>query len=78
MVEFFRALSTFPFLQHALIAGLLASVASGVVGTFVVTRRITVIAGSLAHSVLGGMGVNRSSMKRRPEMGEYVIVGRST
>jgi zinc transport system permease protein len=40
-----------------LLAGLLASVASGVVGSFVVTRRITVIAGSLAHSVLGGMGV---------------------
>ena len=57
MAEFFRALATYPFLQHALIAGLLASVASGIVGSFVVTRRITVIAGSLAHSVLGGMGV---------------------
>jgi zinc transport system permease protein len=57
MAEFFRALTQFPFLQHALLAGVLASVASGIVGTFVVTRRITVIAGSMAHSVLGGMGV---------------------
>jgi len=57
MGEFFRALTQFPFLQHALLAGVLASVASGIVGTFVVTRRITVIAGSMAHSVLGGMGV---------------------
>jgi zinc transport system permease protein len=57
MAEFFRALVEFPFLQHALLAGVLASVASGIVGTFVVTRRITVIAGSMAHSVLGGMGV---------------------
>lgn len=56
MSEFFRALVQFPFMQHALFAGLLASVASGIVGTFVVTRRITVIAGSMAHSVLGGMG----------------------
>ena len=56
-MEFFTALTEFSFLRHALVAGLLASVASGVVGTFVVTRRITVIAGSLAHSVLGGMGV---------------------
>lgn len=56
MTEFFRAFAQFPFLQHALLAGLLASVASGIVGTFVVTRRITVIAGSMAHSVLGGMG----------------------
>ncbi|HKK72060.1 MAG TPA: metal ABC transporter permease [Candidatus Krumholzibacteria bacterium] len=57
MIEFFRALAEFEFLRHALLAGVLASVASGVVGTYVVTRRITVIAGSLAHSVLGGMGV---------------------
>jgi zinc transport system permease protein len=57
MAEFFQALVRFPFLQHALLAGILASVASGIVGTYVVTRRITVIAGSLAHSVLGGMGV---------------------
>lgn len=57
MIEFFRALTEFEFLRHALLAGVLASVASGIVGTYVVTRRITVIAGSLAHTVLGGMGV---------------------
>jgi zinc transport system permease protein len=57
MTEFFVALARFPFLQHALFAGILASIASGIVGTYVVTRRITVIAGSMAHSVLGGMGV---------------------
>jgi zinc transport system permease protein len=44
------------FLRNALLAGFLASIACGVVGTYVVTRRITLIAGSLAHSVLGGMG----------------------
>jgi zinc transport system permease protein len=57
LIEFFRALTEFEFLRHALLAGVLASVASGIVGTYVVTRRITVIAGSLAHTVLGGMGV---------------------
>lgn len=44
------------FLQMALWAGLLASVASGVIGSFVVIKRISFIAGSIAHSVLGGMG----------------------
>jgi zinc transport system permease protein len=43
-------------MRNAVIAGVLASVACGVVGTYVVTRRITLIAGSLSHSVLGGMG----------------------
>jgi zinc transport system permease protein len=54
--EFFQSLAVHSFLRNALLAGLLASVACGVVGTWVVTRRITVIAGSIAHAVLGGMG----------------------
>ncbi|PKK83784.1 MAG: hypothetical protein CVT49_07005 [candidate division Zixibacteria bacterium HGW-Zixibacteria-1] len=45
------------FLQYALLTGLLASVACGIVGTYVVTRRITYIGGGIAHSILGGMGV---------------------
>ncbi len=44
------------FIQMALWACLLASVASGVIGSFVVIKRISFIAGSIAHSVLGGMG----------------------
>jgi zinc transport system permease protein len=54
--EFFQSLAAHSFLRNALFAGLLASVACGVVGAWVVTRRITVIAGSIAHAVLGGMG----------------------
>lgn len=44
------------FLQMALWAALLASFASGVIGSFVVVKRIAFIAGSISHSVLGGMG----------------------
>jgi len=36
-----------------------ASVACGVVGSYVVARRITYIAGGVAHCVLGGMGAAR-------------------
>lgn len=56
MTEFFSALAEHAFLRQALIAGLLVSVSCGVVGTYVVTRRITYIAGGVAHCVLGGMG----------------------
>lgn len=56
MTEFIDALSEHAFLRRALLAGLLASVACGVVGTFVVTRRITYVAGGIAHCVLGGVG----------------------
>ena len=59
MGEFFQALLQHSFLQHALLAGLLVSLSCGVVGTYVVTRRITYLAGGIAHCVLGGMGVAR-------------------
>lgn len=56
MAEFLDALVQMPFLRYALGAGLLASVAFGIVGTYVVTRRITYIAASIAHCSLGGIG----------------------
>jgi zinc transport system permease protein len=46
-----------PFVFMALLAGLAASVTSGIVGTYVVTKRIVFISGSISHSVLGGMGL---------------------
>ena len=59
MVEFLRALTdpNVPFLRYSFLAGVLASVAFGIVGTYVVARRITYIAGAIAHCVLGGIGV---------------------
>ena len=57
MIEFWSALGEHVFLRMALAAGLVASIASGVIGSFVVTRRITAIAGGLAHAVLGGIGL---------------------
>lgn len=57
MSEFWAALGEYAFLRRALAAGLIASLAGGVVGSFVVSRRITTVAGGLAHAVLGGMGL---------------------
>lgn len=57
MMEFLQAVGAHGFLQHALLAGLLASVGCGVVGTYVVVKRIAFLAGGIAHTVLGGMGI---------------------
>ncbi|BAN68633.1 metal ABC transporter permease [endosymbiont of unidentified scaly snail isolate Monju] len=57
MSEFFQALLHYQFLQYALIAGVLAAIGCGLMGPYVVVRRIGFIAGGIAHSVLGGMGV---------------------
>ncbi|MCZ7586760.1 MAG: metal ABC transporter permease [Deltaproteobacteria bacterium] len=56
MTVFFADLPRHAFLQYALVTGLLVSLACGVIGTYVVTRRISYIAGGISHSVLGGMG----------------------
>ncbi len=57
MMDFIDALTRYGFLQGALIAGLLTSIGCGVMGSYVVVKRIAFIAGSIAHSVLGGMGI---------------------
>jgi zinc transport system permease protein len=54
--EFFAALGRHTFLQQALLAGVIASVACGVIGSYVVVRRITYLAGGVAHCTLGGIG----------------------
>jgi len=59
MGEFLSDLTRYPFLQHALLAGVLASVACGIIGSYVVTKKISYIAGSIAHTVLGGLGAAR-------------------
>jgi len=56
MSDFLSALARHEFMQASLLVGLLASIACGVVGSYVVARRITYIAGGIAHCVLGGMG----------------------
>jgi zinc transport system permease protein len=54
--EFLAALADQSFLRTALLAGLLASIGCGVIGTYVVVKRIAFLAGGISHSVLGGMG----------------------
>lgn len=51
-----NSLLTFPFLVSSLIAGTVSSITSGIIGSYVVVKRIVFISGSIAHSVLGGMG----------------------
>ncbi len=47
----------FAFFQHALIAGVLISVACGIIGSFVVVKKIALISGGISHSAFGGIGL---------------------
>lgn len=57
MFQFLSDLQQFQFLQYAVLTGIMASVACGIVGSYVTVRRTTYIAGAIAHCTLGGMGV---------------------
>jgi len=59
MPNFFQALFEYAFLQNALLVAWLASLACGIVGTYVVVRRISYLAGAIAHCALGGIGFAR-------------------
>lgn len=45
------------FVQHALIAAVLVSIACGVIGALVVVNRLVFMAGGIAHSAYGGVGL---------------------
>ncbi|HHQ69668.1 MAG TPA: metal ABC transporter permease [Halothiobacillaceae bacterium] len=44
------------FVQHALIAAILVSIAAGIVGALVVVNRLVFMAGGIAHTAYGGVG----------------------
>jgi zinc transport system permease protein len=57
MSGFLDALLQHAFLQYALVAGVLASIGCGVMGSYVVVKRVGFLAGGISHAVLGGMGI---------------------
>lgn len=48
---------SYGFMKNALLAGILVSVACGIVGTYVVVKGISFISGSISHTAYGGIGL---------------------
>lgn len=67
MISFLRDMGDNPFLATGLLAGLLASIACGVVGPYVVVRRVVFLAGAIAHIALGGVGASIYLAHRFPQ-----------
>lgn len=53
MIEIFQ----YEFMRNALWAAVLASIACGIIGSLVVTKKITFISGGIAHAAFGGIGL---------------------
>ncbi len=47
----------YTFFQRALLGSLLASIACGIIGTYIVTRRLVFISGGITHASFGGIGL---------------------
>jgi zinc transport system permease protein len=47
----------YEFMRNALMAGLLAAIACGIVGVYVVVKKIVFISGGIAHASFGGIGL---------------------
>lgn len=47
----------YTFFQHALLGSLLASIVCGIIGTYIVSRRLVFISGGLTHASFGGIGM---------------------
>ncbi len=51
------ALLHYPFMQNAFVAGILAAIACGIIGTYVVVKRMVFISGGISHASFGGIGI---------------------
>lgn len=48
---------SYDFIQNAIAAGILASIACGLIGPFVVSKRMVFISDGLSHTSFGGLGI---------------------
>ncbi len=47
----------YEFIQNAIMAGILVSIASGIIGSLIVVNRMVFLAGGIAHTSYGGIGL---------------------
>ena len=52
-----EAVLKYNFLQNAIMAAILASVACGVIGTYIMEKKLVMMSGGIAHTAFGGIGL---------------------
>ncbi len=56
-MEFLRAIFEFDYLLNAVIACILSGITCGIIGTYIVARRMVFLCGGITHASFGGIGV---------------------
>ena len=62
----------YDFMRNALVAGMLVSIACGIIGTYVVINRIVFLSGGIAHAAYGGIGLGYF-FKFNPVLGAIIF-----
>lgn len=57
MIEQLSSLIGYQFFNNALLAAVLASVACGIIGSYIVIKRMVFISGGITHASFGGIGI---------------------
>ncbi len=58
MIEYLTTMLSYDFMRNAILAGVIVSVACGIIGTLVVLNRIVFLSGGIAHAAYGGIGMS--------------------
>ena len=53
MIEFF----SYGFINNAILTALIGSVSCGLIGTYIVSKRLVFITGGITHASFGGLGI---------------------
>ncbi|MCC8088567.1 MAG: metal ABC transporter permease [Rikenellaceae bacterium] len=57
MLDFFNEIFQYKFLSNAVISCILSGIACGLVGSYIVCRRLVFLTGGITHSSFGGIGI---------------------
>ena len=57
MIDFFNDIFNYTFLQNALLAALLSAISCGIMGSYMVVKRMVFLGGGITHSSFGGVGI---------------------
>jgi len=57
MIDTIRELFSYGFFRNAMLAAVMSSVACGIIGSYIVSRRMVFISGGITHASFGGIGI---------------------
>ncbi len=56
-MDFINSIIKYPFMQNALIVGILSSICCGIIGTYIVNKKMVFISSSISHASYGWVGI---------------------